>query len=218
MKTSNRFYNNKNNNNNNNNNNDFKPNRFVSKQVNEERSKKQKEEEFLKSLHSSESFPELSTNKNKNNDNNESQQRINYMNAMNNDKVKENKHENKNDKNDKTDDLPPPGCVCIQYDKKTKQQVWIYGKNTTSISSEEKEENPYDVFQRFVNVYQTRKYEYIRNWGFDDYDKMFLYQNYDYEYFDKLDEDIERDMESYYQSNTYSNNYDNDYDNREELY
>ena len=210
MKTSNRFYNN-----NNNNNNDFKPNRFVSKQVNEERSKKQKEEEFLKSLHSSESFPELSTNKNKNSDNNESRQRINYMNAMNNDKVKENKHENKNDK---TDDLPPTGCVCIQYDEKTKQQVWIYGKNTTSISSEEKEENPYDVFQRFVNVYQTRKYEYIRNWGFDDYDKMFLYQNYDYEYFDKLDEDIERNMESYYQSNTYSNNYDNDYDNREELY
>jgi hypothetical protein len=212
MNSGNRF-----NNNNNNNKNTFKPNRFVSKQVNEERNKKQKEEEFMKSLHSSISFPDLQTSKNskknKNNDKNEVNQNqpINFMGAvnMNTDvaKTKENKSEN-----DKADDVPPPGCVCIKYDEATKKTIWIYGENTNGFYDEkpnvEEDEDPRDVFQRLVNLHQSRKYEHIRKWGFDEYDKMFLYQNYDYEYFDKLDEDIERNMESYYRSNTsyYENN------------
>jgi hypothetical protein len=222
MKSNSRFNNNKYDNNNN-----FKPNRFVSKQVNEERNKKQKEDEFIKTLHSSTSFPELQTNKNspqnnksnknnKNSDKNEASETINFMDAMNTvvTKPKENTCEN-----DKTDNVPPPGCVCIKYNETTKEPVWIYGKNTTSISNHnvnlEKEENPYDVFQRVVNLYQSRKYEYIRKWGIDEYDKMFLYQNYDYEYFDKLDyEEIEKNMDNYYQANTYSNNY-YDYENND---
>jgi hypothetical protein len=42
---------------------DYKTNRFVSKHVNEERNKKQKEEKFIKSLDSLTEFPELQIKK-----------------------------------------------------------------------------------------------------------------------------------------------------------
>jgi hypothetical protein len=199
--------------------NNFNTNRFVSKHVNEERSKKQKEAEFIKSLDNLTAFPLLqktttiTKTESNNNENNEKNQSITFIEAM---KIKK-----KQIRSEKitTDDDVPPGCVCIKYDKISKKTVWIYGKNTTSSIANEKsglEENeePCVVFQRLVDLHQGRKYNHISKWGIDEYEKMFLYQNYDYDYFDNLDDHIQQDMEKYYQNNTYNlHNYNNDSDN-----
>jgi len=202
--------------------NNFKANRFVSKHVNEERNKKQKEDDFIKSLDSLTAFPKLQTipkndytnnNNNNNNNDNEKNQSITFIEAM---KTKNKESPNGNTTND--DDVVPPGCVCIKYDPATKKQVWIYGKNASSSNNEknalEDNEDPCVIFQRLVNLHQGRKYDHISKWGIDEYEKMFLYQNYDYEYFDKLDEQMEKNMEKYYQNTSYNlHNYYNDSDN-----
>jgi hypothetical protein len=193
--------------------NNFKNNRFVSKDVNEQRNKKQKEDEFIKSLDSLTSFPILqTTTKMDNNNNTEKPQSITFIEAM--------KTKNKEIHSEKinTYDIVAPGCVCIKYDKISKKTVWIYGKNTSNFANEksalEEKEDPCVIFQRLVNLHQARKYNHISKWGIDEYEKMFLYQNYDYEYFDKLDEQIEKGMEKYYQNTTYNSyNYHNDSDN-----
>ncbi len=194
--------------------NNFKNNRFVSKDVSEQRNKKQKEDEFIKSLDSLTSFPILqtTTKHDSNNNNNENPQSITFIEAMKT-KNKENHSEKIN-----TYDIVAPGCVCIKYDKISKKTVWNYGKNTTNFANEksalEEKEDPCVIFQRLVNLHQARKYNHISKWGIDEYEKMFLYQNYDYEYFDKLDEQIEKGMEKYYQNTTYNLcNYHNDSDN-----
>jgi hypothetical protein len=200
--------------------NNFKANRFVSKHVNEERNKKQKEDDFIKSLDSLTAFPTLQTIPNNdsanNNNNNEKNQSITFIEAM-----KTKNKEKPNEKITNDDDVVPPGCVCIKYDEATKKQIWIYGKNTSSINNFNNEKNPLEenddpcvIFQRLVNLHQGRKYDHISKWGIDEYEKMFLYQNYDYEYFDKLDEQIEKNMEKYYQNTSYNlHNYHNDSDN-----
>ena len=198
--------------------NNFNTNRFVSKHVNEERSKKQKEAEFIKSLDNLTAFPLLkktttiTKTESNNNENNEKNQSITFIEAM--------KTQKKQIRSEKitTDDDVPPGCVCIKYDKISKKTVWIYGKNTTSITNEksglEENEEPHVIFQRLVDLHQGRKYNHISKWGIDEYEKMFLYQNYDYDYFDNLDDHIQQDMEKYYQNNTYNlHNYNNDSDN-----
>jgi hypothetical protein len=89
------------------------------------------------------------------------------------------------------DNVVPPGWVCIKYDKTSNQEVWDYGDNkNNSFNREEiiEQENPIDVFQRLVDLHRNRKYDYINKWGMDEYDQMFQFQNYDYKYFDKLDE------------------------------
>jgi len=195
--------------------NNFNTNRFVSKHVNEERSKKQKEAEFIKSLDNLTAFPILQktttiTETESNND--EKNQSITFIEAM-----KQKKTQIRSEKIT-TDDDVPPGCVCIKYDKISKKTVWVYGKNTTSIANEktpvEENEEPCVVFQRLVDLHQARKYDHISKWGIDEYEKMFLYQNYDYKYFDNLDDQTQQDMEKYCQNNFYNlHNYHNDSDN-----
>jgi hypothetical protein len=200
--------------------NNFNTNRFVSKHVNEERNKKQKEAEFIKSLDNLTAFPILQKTttitktdlNNNNNNNNEKDESITFIEAM--------KTKKKQIRSEKitTDDDVPTGCVCIKYDEISKKPLWVYGKNTTSIANEksplEENEEPRVVFQRLVDLHQGRKYNHISKWGIDEYEKMFLYQNYDYDYFDNLDDQIQQDMEKYYQSNTYNlNNYNNDSEN-----
>ena len=168
--------------------NNFKSNRFVSKHVNQERNKKQKEENFIKSLDSLTEFPELQIKKqqhiNLNNKNSS-----NFLDVIkNNNIVKEEENDSEVNSND---NVVPPGWVCIKYDKTINQEVWDYGDNKNNTFNREEiieQENPIDVFQRLVDLHRNRKYDYINKWGMDEYDQMFQFQNYDYKYFDRLDE------------------------------
>jgi len=170
-------------------NNNNQTNRFVSKQVNDERNKKKQTDNFIKSLDSLTAFPELQIKKKE------------YINLDNNkstfiDAVKMNifvTNEENNDNESQKDETVPPGCVCIKFDKVSNKHIWIYGDNVSNNENIESEsvieENPYFVFQRVTDLYNNRKNEHIKKWGFEEYDQMFMFQNYVYGYFDKLDDE-----------------------------
>ena len=189
--------------------NEYKTNRFVSKVVNEERNKKQKEETFIKSLSSLSEFPELQIKKKdaKHAKDENLSKKLNFIDIVN---LKNTNGETFNEDKDEGDKIVPPGCVCISYDKKTKQEVWVYGENMKTTNEQiTREEKPYQVFQRLIELYKNRKYEYINNWGIEEYDKMFMFQNYDYDYFDKLDEETDKCIKKYYQNiHTMNNNHE----------
>ena len=45
-----------------------------------------------------------------------------------------------------------------------------------------------------VDLYENWKQDYINTWGQEEYEHRYLFPNYDYEYFDKLDEEYEYEM------------------------
>jgi hypothetical protein len=53
----------------------------------------------------------------------------------------------------------------------------------------------YVVFEALANLHEKKTNEYIETWEYDEWEKMFKFSNYDYEYFDNLDEKIEEEME-----------------------
>ena len=172
--------------NNNNNNNNNQINRFVSKQVNDERNKKKQTDNFIKSLDSLTEFPELQIKKNK-------QIILNNNKSTFIDAIKMN-HLVTNEENSneiQNEDNVPPGCVCIKFDKVSNKHCWIYGDNASKNEDVESviESNPYFIFQRVTDLYNNRKNEHIKKWGIEEYDQMFMFQNYDYGYFDKLDDE-----------------------------
>jgi hypothetical protein len=172
------------------NHNNFQSNRFISKHVTEERNIKKNTENLIKSLDNLMDFPELQV-KNYKNDNltNDDNNKPNYI-----DIIKNKNNLNTNNDDPASDDANvPDGCVCIKYDKFAKQLIWLYGKNTYVNNLIDETDNnelddSYDRIQNVVNLYHNRKNDYINKWGIEEYDKMFLFQNYDYDYFDKLDE------------------------------
>jgi hypothetical protein len=187
--------------NNNNNNNNNQINRFVSKQVNDERNKQKQTNNFIKSLDSLTEFPELQIKKkesiNLNNNKSTFIDAIKMNHLVTNE---ENSNESQKEEN------VPPGCVCIKIDKISNSHTWIYGENVSNNKYEEKvvmEENPYFVFQRVNDLYNNRKNEHIKKWGFEEYDQMFMFQNYDYGYFDRLDDE----QNEKYGKKNYQNNH-----------
>ena len=99
--------------------------------------------------------------------------------------VKENKNE------EKEEEFIADGCVSISF--KNRQVIYNYGK--MSIKENEDFTTPDDIMYNLVRVCENRKYEYIKNWGEEDYVNTFLFKNYDYGYFDLLDELYEMEME-----------------------
>jgi hypothetical protein len=91
------------------------------------------------------------------------------------------------------EDIVQPGYVLIKKDKKTNKVIMKYGK--CEEDRKNREPDPMDVYYALVELYEKRKEEYIDMWGYDDYEKEFLFPNYDYDYFDKLDEKYEAEME-----------------------
>ncbi len=80
-----------------------------------------------------------------------------------------------------------PGWTEIRRDRVNNQTIMTTNsiEKPTSISEEDL---VYEVFEGLANLHEKRIDEYIENWGEDEWDRMFLFQNYDYYYFDKLDE------------------------------
>jgi len=83
----------------------------------------------------------------------------------------------------------PDGCVTISYENR--QARFSFGK-MTYVS---KNITPHDIMSSLVNFTEKRKEEYIQNWGEEDYNKTFLFQNYDYDYFNNLDDIYEMELE-----------------------
>ena len=115
----------------------------------------------------------------------------------------------------------PIGWVSFKYEK---SNLPLFGQNVKAINkviitNNEKIENESNEAIEIINdlctLYEDRRNVYIKLWGEDEYNEMFICPNYDDEYFDKLDKAYE--IEEQKLINQYSNNdsdsyYDNNYD------
>lgn len=132
---------------------------------------------------------------------------MNFVNIISNEDVtsKENNN-NKNElfKYDNEYENLQPGCTLLKRDKITGKTI-IKHKPTDrelqeleriKFNEREKSEKEivYDVFKRLAEIYEERTKEYIESWGYDEWERMFRFPNYDYEYFDKLDQKYEEEM------------------------
>jgi hypothetical protein len=81
------------------------------------------------------------------------------------------------------------GSVLLKFDKNTRKTI-IKSKSTTDQyvdDIEQKTFTPYEIAVQLGIKYERYKQYYIDMFGYDEWDYRFRYQNYDYEYFDKLD-------------------------------
>jgi hypothetical protein len=103
-----------------------------------------------------------------------------------------------------------PGWALFTYDKETKKTSMIEKQIIRNEQNSLSElDITYNVFDSLANLHENRRQEYIDNWGEDEYEKMFIFPNYDYEYFDKLDEKYEEEMRKY--NTAVNQQYDDDY-------
>ncbi len=57
----------------------------------------------------------------------------------------------------------------------------------TQQSIQTKHDIPALILSRLVHQYETWKQNYINEWGYSDYEKHYRFDDWDYEYFEKLD-------------------------------
>ncbi len=142
-----------------------------------EQKKKQIEEQkaadLLKSLTDANSFPELGQSVRKNADN---KCTLNYA-----DKVK-------NVKTEEVVECAETEWASVEYIKANKKAYGVAKKPQAT---------PNDIMQALVDRYEDWKTEYIELYGYDDYEHNYRFPNYDYEYFDKLDEKDEYERAMY---------------------
>lgn len=173
----------------------------------EDKIKKAKEEE-IKTITNKDNFPELKLVKSSQKENiNKNVNNVNFSKLLN---VEDSLIKNEKDKEDnEKEECIADGCVCIKFDKKENRHIWLYGKNIIKNQDKKSDnkdeyENPYIVMSRITKLYRRRRNEHIRKWGIDEYEKMFMFPNYDYEYYDKLDEIYEEDDSQYDDYSYYS--------------
>lgn len=105
--------------------------------------------------------------------------------------------------------------------KETKDKIkkgWVqlgvkYEEPKLKIQSKEENLNKYLHFiDCMVNLYEHQKLEKIEILGEENYERLFKFPNYDYKYFDKLDEKYETELETEMEKNnndSYEYNSDN---------
>lgn len=89
----------------------------------------------------------------------------------------------------------------VKWVEEEKPIEWSDG--LTILGSDEKEQprksrrpkTPYEIMSKQVELYETWKANYIAQYGEYYYEKHYRFPNYDYEYFDKLDEKYEAELE-----------------------
>lgn len=108
----------------------------------------------------------------------------------------------KNIENNVEEKVIPYGWVKISRNQTTNRLVLKYNKEYEEEEKRKKDEEEnkkqfysYKVINALNNLHFKRTQEYIDNWGYDEYEKMFLDINHDSEYFDKLDAKYEEEME-----------------------
>jgi len=156
------------------------------KRVKEEKIRREKEDEEKKqSALAPENFPDMIVNNTTtaNNDKN------NFMNYS--EKLKTVKKGNETEKKEVDLDYEnlKPGWALTKRDPLTKKLTTIYKESLTPNPREKTEQEiGVDIINALVELHQKRTDEYIEMWGYETWEKMYRFPNYDYEYFDKLDE------------------------------
>ena len=84
----------------------------------------------------------------------------------------------------------------IKLDKNLKPESILLKKDLIPpYRKEEIKEVAYEVFKKLEELYEKRTNKYIELWGYDEWERMFMFSNYDYQYFDKLDKKYAEEME-----------------------
>jgi hypothetical protein len=81
-----------------------------------------------------------------------------------------------------------PGWVEIKQDSKTKKIITTYNIIDNDNDDSNNENIGVSIITALADLYYKRTNEYIELWGYDEWEKTFISPNYDYNYFDKLDE------------------------------
>lgn len=169
-----------------------------------EKIKKEKErEEALKETN----FPDLiqnNPNKKKdetqNQESNQPQPIINFLEKVKNNLTKDERREAKN--------IIKPGWVCMEKAANSNQIIYTYGKQTYF----PREKQPIDVLNALVKLHENQIQQYDSLWGEGAYEEHYKSPYYDYEYFNRLDEQYEDEMERQEQEDRVKEReYDNDY-------
>ena len=89
-----------------------------------------------------------------------------------------------------------PGWLLLKHDRKTHTTLW---KSNEIFNSEPIEKTPdelaWDALDELVALHEKRTNDFIDTWGYEEWDRTFRFPNYDYEYFEKLDELYEEELE-----------------------
>ena len=84
----------------------------------------------------------------------------------------------------------------IKLDKNLKPESTLLKKDLSPAYREEEiKEVAYEVFKKLEELYEKRTNKYIELWGYDEWERMFMFSNYDYNYFNKLDKKYAEEME-----------------------
>jgi len=158
----------------------------IHKEKETENNKNLKSKEFI--FFSEENFPTLGTGIT-NNIENSSSIKNSYSNML--------KKENIIKKAEKNDDIIiKPGTIKLKFNRKLRKIERTTYTNDYQMSDYEKyQEEGYAVLDCLVNLHERRTNEYINNWGYDEWEKLFRFPNYDYYYYDRLDELYEEELE-----------------------
>jgi hypothetical protein len=144
---------------------------------------KEKEEIIRQSL-SPESFPSLmSTPIEK-----QILPNMNYLNKLKNE-GESNDRKHRKDEIDLEYENLKPGWAIAKKDPVTGKIVTKYKPSLTkSPRQKTQQEIGVDIINALVKLYEKQTEEYINMWGYDAWEKMYRFPNYDYDYFNKLDE------------------------------
>lgn len=89
-----------------------------------------------------------------------------------------------------------PGWASLKKDPTSNKIIWRENKSNNRDPVEKSEnEIATETFNALVELYNRRDEEYIDTWGYEDWERTFRFPNYDYDYFDKLDELADYELE-----------------------
>jgi hypothetical protein len=109
-----------------------------------------------------------------------------------------------------------PGWTLLKYDTESRKII-IKTKDCTLLKSQVKSDNE-KIYDSLVDLHKKQTEDFIELWGYDEWEKTFIFPNYDYEYFDRMDqlyaeeeEEEERKLENLANEYEYDYNYNSDY-------
>lgn len=165
-----------------------------------EKTKKEEKSKTETQSLSIENFPALSTICNDNNNTATATNNTSFLEKLN----------TTNDDNIHKNDLEDtkPGWVSITKDPLTNKLKVKYNPSKyyslLKKDTDDTESAAYNILYSLCNHYEKRTTEYIEMYGYDTWDKIFRFQNYDYDWVDKLDEEYELEMEKiFYEKQDY---------------
>jgi hypothetical protein len=85
-----------------------------------------------------------------------------------------------------------PGWLVMTRDKVSNKIIINYGETTIL---KKQQSTYYEIIAKLAFLHDNRTEDYINTWGQDEYEKMFMFPNYDYDYFERLDQEYEEELE-----------------------